>query len=196
MFSMSPSTTSSQVFQSISFWFCHLIYHIVSDGKPSDFCRQIKLMPYYLAHYAFRSLSIAIFFIYMKVTFLKTYFVWLCNISGVGDSCCHCAVDLLQHVADEENLQAAHSNATAAPALLHRCWRYKSKTSLTLMLELIPQAGPLSWFPLCPPFSSRQRRQGAWTITTSATSWPPTFGSGSSLPVLPSFWMWGRTVLV
>merc|ERR1711971_181295 len=42
------------------------IYHIVSDGKPSDCCRQIKLMPYYLAHYAFRSLSIAIFFIYMK----------------------------------------------------------------------------------------------------------------------------------
>jgi len=42
------------------------IYHIVSDGKPSEFWRQIKLMPYYLAHYAFRSLSIAIFFIYMK----------------------------------------------------------------------------------------------------------------------------------
>ena len=51
------------------------IYHIVSDGKPSEFWRQIKLMPYYLAHYVFRSLSIAIFFIYMKVSFTKTNFL-------------------------------------------------------------------------------------------------------------------------
>ena len=45
------------------------IYHIVSDGKPSDCKRQIQLMPYYLTHYAFRSLTIATFFIYMKVKF-------------------------------------------------------------------------------------------------------------------------------
>ena len=44
------------------------IYHIVSDGKPSDCKRQIKLVPYYLVHYAFRSLAIATFFIYMKAS--------------------------------------------------------------------------------------------------------------------------------
>ena len=55
------------------------IYHIVSDGKPSEFWRQIKLMPYYLAHYVFRSLSIAIFFIYMKASFTKLIF---CDIAS------------------------------------------------------------------------------------------------------------------
>ena len=43
------------------------LYHVVSDGKPSDFKQQMKLMPYYLAHFAFRSLAIATFFIYWKV---------------------------------------------------------------------------------------------------------------------------------
>ena len=57
------------------------IYHIVSDGKPSDCKRQIKLVPYYLVHYAFRSLAIATFFIYMKaslaVNFIGPGYTWI-----------------------------------------------------------------------------------------------------------------------
>ena len=45
---------------------------MVSDGKPSAFKRQIKLMPYYLAHYAFRCLTIVTFFIYMKVSLFES----------------------------------------------------------------------------------------------------------------------------
>lgn len=45
------------------------VYHIVSDGEASNVKRQIKLIPYYLAHLAFRSLALATFFIYWKVSF-------------------------------------------------------------------------------------------------------------------------------
>ena len=48
----------------------------------------------------------------------------------MGNSCCHCTVDRVQHVADKEDLQVAHSNTTAAPALLHCCRRYYFQTSL------------------------------------------------------------------
>ena len=45
------------------------IYHVLAQaGKPSDFKKQIKFIPYYFAHYAFRSLAVATFFIYMKVS--------------------------------------------------------------------------------------------------------------------------------
>lgn len=44
------------------------LYHVVSDGKPSNFWRQIKLMPYYLVHFAFRSLALVTFFIYWKAS--------------------------------------------------------------------------------------------------------------------------------
>lgn len=42
------------------------LYHIVSDGEASNLRRQIKLVPYYLIHLAFRSLALATFFIYWK----------------------------------------------------------------------------------------------------------------------------------
>ena len=45
------------------------LYHIVSDGEASNLRRQIKLVPYYLIHLAFRSLALATFFIYWKVSF-------------------------------------------------------------------------------------------------------------------------------
>ena len=44
------------------------LYHVVSDGKPSNFWHQIKLMPYYLVHFAFRSLALVTFFIYWKAS--------------------------------------------------------------------------------------------------------------------------------
>ena len=44
-------------------------YHTVSDGEDSNFKRQLTLTPYYFVHFAFRSLAIATFFIYMKVSF-------------------------------------------------------------------------------------------------------------------------------
>ena len=46
-----------------------LNYHTVSDGEDSNFKRQLTLTPYYFVHFAFRSLAIATFFIYMKVSF-------------------------------------------------------------------------------------------------------------------------------
>ena len=45
------------------------VYHIVSDGEASNVKRQIKLVPFYLVHLAFRSLALATFFIYWKVSF-------------------------------------------------------------------------------------------------------------------------------
>ena len=50
------------------------VYHIVSDGEASNVKRQIKLIPYYLVHLAFRSLALATFFIYWKVSFF--FLVW------------------------------------------------------------------------------------------------------------------------
>ena len=44
------------------------LYHVVSDGKQSHFWRQIQLMPYYLVHFAFRSLALVTFFIYWKAS--------------------------------------------------------------------------------------------------------------------------------
>ena len=51
------------------------VYHIVSDGEASNVKRQIKLIPYYLAHLAFRSLALATFFIYWKVSFSSSNLV-------------------------------------------------------------------------------------------------------------------------
>ena len=45
------------------------IYHVVCDGESSNLKRQIMLLPFYLVHLAFRSLALATFFIYWKVSF-------------------------------------------------------------------------------------------------------------------------------
>ena len=44
------------------------LYHVISDGQEQDIKRQLKMLPYYFVHFAFRSLSLATFFIYWRVT--------------------------------------------------------------------------------------------------------------------------------
>ena len=43
------------------------LYHVISDGQEQDIKRQLKMLPYYLVHFAFRSLRLATFFIYWRV---------------------------------------------------------------------------------------------------------------------------------
>ena len=50
------------------------IYHVISDGEEQNIKRQLKLVAYYLVHWAFRSFALATFFIYWKVISTKVQF--------------------------------------------------------------------------------------------------------------------------
>ena len=83
------------------------LYHIVSDGEASNVKRQIKLVPYYLVHLAFRSLALATFFIYWKVSFenVKNFVHFNFSIFEGGGTTHNCVLGHLQHVVDATDLQ-------------------------------------------------------------------------------------------
>ena len=49
------------------------LYHVILDGKEQDVKWQLKLLPYYGVHFAFRSITLATFFIYWKVRPTELY---------------------------------------------------------------------------------------------------------------------------
>ena len=56
------------------------LYHVISDGQEQDIKRQLKMLPYYFVHFAFRSFSLATFFIYWRVNHIPALIHALSNI--------------------------------------------------------------------------------------------------------------------
>ena len=97
------------------------LYHVILDGKEQDLKWQLKLLPYYGVHFAFRSITMATFFIYWKVRptelqpSMNFVFTAICN--------SHCgSAGPLQYVADKAHLQLTHWTWTAPHQILHGCW--------------------------------------------------------------------------